>query len=146
MKNFRQWMKEAKAEIPAEADYLRLFNKWQCREEKKGEWYFPFAKSESGNPLCLRINVKGSPGRRQYHIGSHFYECSYVNGRFGADIADRTIINASVLRQGEDSYQFFESIFPFARKEANFSRIAKAVADGSLKASVSWHDKKDKRT
>lgn len=144
MKDFRQWINETKSEIPADVDYFRLFSKWQCREERNGEWYFPFTKSNAGNPICLRINVKGSPGRREYHIGSHFYECSYINGRFGADIADNAVINASVLRQGEDSYKFFEQIFPFARKNGDFRKIAKVIADGSLKASISWHNKKDR--
>ena len=143
MKCIRQWLNEAKASFPAERDYIRLFQKWQCREERKGEWYFPFAKSESGNPVCLRIAVRGSSGRLQFHIGSHFYECSCVNGRFAADIAAKTAINASVLRQGEDSYRFFERLFPLARKERGLDNLAKAVADGSKKASIAWHDKND---
>ena len=47
MKDFRQWINETKAEIPADVDYFRLFSKWQCREERKGEWYFPFTKSNA---------------------------------------------------------------------------------------------------
>ena len=143
MKCIMQCLDEAKAVFPAEKDYIRLFQKWQCREERRSEWYFPLAKSESGNPVCLRITVRGSSGRLQFHIGSHFYECSCINGRFGADIADRTVVNASVLLQGEDSYRFFEWLFPLARKERSLDKIAKAAADGSKKASIAWHDKHD---
>lgn len=143
MKCIRQWLNEAKASFPAEKDYIRLFQKWQCREERKGEWYFPFAKSKSGNPICLLVSVRGQKGRLQFHIGCHFYECSCSGGRFAAGIADGTEIHAKVLRQGEDSYGFFESFFPFAVRTKDFGRIAKAAAEGTSKASAAWHDKND---
>lgn len=140
---FSEWIAEGRKDIPTRNDYKKLLQQWQGREERKGDWYVPFAKTNEGSVVCLMVSERIIKGRPTYHIGSHFYECTSINGRFGADIRSDIVINSKVLCQGRESFDFLGNLFAFARRFQDPKRIADFIKNGSAEASIAWHDRND---
>ena len=139
---FSEWLAEGRKDVPTRNDYRRLLAKWQGREERKGAWYVPFGKTDKG-VLCILIDERIIGRRLTYHIGSHFYECTSLNGRFGADIYSNVVIDSKVLCQGKESYDFLQELFAFSLRFKDVKRIADFIRNGSAKASIAWHNQND---